>query len=76
MVVAFVDTEALMTWCVGMGIIEEYSPIGVLAGFLVPHSFFVIVRVKVVNTNYKNHAAHYEFPLVSILDHAVGHQIL
>jgi hypothetical protein len=76
MVVALVNTKAPSHRCAGIGIIEEYSPKGVWSGFLIPHSFFVIVRVQVVNSKYKNHAIHCEFPIVQTLGCVVGHRIL
>jgi hypothetical protein len=59
-----------------MVVIEEYSSKGVWFGFLIPHSFFVIVRVKVVNLDYRKHAAYCKTPSMNILGHAVGHWIL
>jgi hypothetical protein len=43
MVIALVDSDAPLPRCAGIGIIEECSPKGVWYGFVVPHSFFVIV---------------------------------
>jgi hypothetical protein len=43
MVIALVDSDAPLPRCAGIGIIEECSPKGVWNGFVVPHSFFVIV---------------------------------
>jgi hypothetical protein len=76
MVVALIDTEASKPRCVGMGIIEECSPKSVWFGILVPYSFFGIVRVKVVNSDYRNHAALCKTPSMSILGQVVGHGIL
>jgi hypothetical protein len=45
MVIALVDTDAPLPRCARIGIIEECSPKGVWSGFVVSHSFFVIVRV-------------------------------
>ena len=36
--------------CAGIGVIDECSPRGVWCGFLVPHSFFVVVIVTKVST--------------------------
>jgi hypothetical protein len=76
MAIALVDTEAPLPRCAGIGIIEECSPKGVWNGFVVPHSFFVIVRVEVVNSEYKNHAAYCKSPTVQTLGCAAGHRIL
>jgi hypothetical protein len=76
MVIALVDTDAPLPRCAAIGIIEECSPKGVWNGFVVPHSFFVIVRVEVVNWEYKNHAAYCESPTVQMLGCAAGHKIL
>jgi hypothetical protein len=76
MVIALVDTDAPLPRCAAIGIIEECSPKGVWNGFVVPHSFFVIVRVEVVNWEYKNHAAYCESPTMQTLGCAAGHKIL
>jgi hypothetical protein len=76
MVIALVDTDAPLPRCARIGIIEECSPKGVWSGFIDPHSFFMIVLVQVVNSEYKNHAAYCESPTVRTLGCAVGHKIL
>jgi hypothetical protein len=76
MVIALVDTDALLPRCARIGIIEECSPKGVWSGFVIPHSFFVIVRVQVVNWEYKNHGAYCESPTVQTLGCVAGHKIL
>ena len=38
--------------CARLGIIDECSPRGVWCGFVVPQSFFVIITVMTVNTDY------------------------
>jgi hypothetical protein len=76
MVVALVDKEASMMRCTSMGVIEECSVEGIWIGFLIPHTFFVIVKVKIVNSNYKNHTAHCELSFLSILGQVVEHWIL
>jgi hypothetical protein len=76
MVIALVDTDAPLPRCARIGIIEECSPKGVWSGFVVPHSFFVIVRIQVVNWEYKNHAAYCKSPTVQTLGCAAGQKIL
>jgi hypothetical protein len=76
MVIALVDTDAPLPRCAGIGIIEECSPKGVWSGFVVPHSFFVIVQIQVVNWEYKNHAAYCKSPTMQTLGCAVGQKIL
>jgi hypothetical protein len=76
MVIVLVDTDAPLPRCARVGIIEECAPKGVWSGFVVPHSFFVTVRVQVVNWEYKNHAAYCESPNVQTLGCAARHKIL
>jgi hypothetical protein len=76
MVVALVDTEAPLPKCAGIGVIKEYSPKGVWSGFLVPHSFFVIMPLQVMNSKYRNHVAYYKSPSVQTLGCTAGHRIL
>ena len=76
MVIALIDTDAPLPRCAGIGIIEEYSPKGVWSGFVVLHSFFVIVQLQVVNSEYKNHVAHCESPIIQTLGCAARQKIL
>ena len=62
--------------CAGLGIIDECSPRGIWCGFLVPHSFFVIVTVTTVNTDYKDHTTYYEDSEVHKFGAAINHRIL
>lgn len=76
MVIALIDIDALLPRCAGIGIIKECSPKGVWSGFVVPHSFFVIVQLQVVNSEYKNHATHCKSPIVETLECVAGQKIL
>ena len=52
MEVALLVSDDSGSRCVELGIIEECSPRGVWCGFLVPHSFFVVVNISMVNSEY------------------------
>ena len=67
MVIALLNTDALSLRCDRIGIIEEFSPKEVWSDFIVLHSFFVIVRLQIMNWEYKNHAVHYESPNLQTL---------
>ena len=62
--------------CAGLGIIDECSPRGVWCGFLVPHSFFVIITVTTVNTDYAEQTAYCKDSEVDKLGAAINHRIL
>lgn len=76
MVVALLDGGAPSTRCVGIGVIEECSPKGVWHDFVVPHNFFVIVRLQIANWEFRMHVAHCESPDVQTLECAVNRKIL
>ena len=62
--------------CAGLGVIDECSPQGVWCGFLVPHSFIVIVTITTVNTDYTEQNAYCEDSEVHKLGAVINHRIL
>nr|PNR58557.1 hypothetical protein PHYPA_005552 [Physcomitrium patens] len=76
MEVTLLVTDETGTRCTGFGIIDECSPKGVWCGYLVPHSFFVIVNLTSVNSEYRGHTAYCEEPSVSTLGDAENHRVL
>ena len=62
--------------CAGLGIIEECSPRGVWCGFLVPHSFFVVVNISMVNSKCNHHIAYYEDEAITTLGAAINRRVL
>jgi hypothetical protein len=76
MIVALVDTEASSPKCTGIGFIKECSFKRIWSGLLVPHSFFVIVQLHIVNSEYRNHVAHCKFLSVQTLACVVGQRTL
>ena len=50
MEVALLVSDDVGMRCAGIGVIDNCSPRGVWCGFLVPHSFFVVVIVTKVST--------------------------
>ena len=62
--------------CVGLGIIEECSPRGVWCGFLVPHSFFVVVNISMVNSECNHHIAYCEDEAITTLGAAINRRVL
>ena len=64
------------SWCAGLGVIDECSPRGVWCGFLVLYSFFVIVTITTVNTDYADQTTYCEDFEVDKLGAAINHRIL
>ena len=62
--------------CAGLGIIEECSPRGVWCGFLVPHSFFVVVNISMVNSECNHHTTYYEEESITTLGAAINRRVL
>ena len=62
--------------CAGLGIIEECSPRGVWYGFLVPHSFFVVVNISMVNSECNHHTAYCEDEAITTLGAAINRRVL
>ena len=62
--------------CAGLGIIEECSPRGVWCGFLVPHSFFVVVNISMVNFECNHHTAYCEEEAITTLGAAINRRVL
>ena len=61
--------------CVGLGVIEGCSPQGIYYGFLVLYSFFVIVNVTRVNSEYKGLIAYCEEATVNTLSAMINHRV-
>ena len=55
--VALLVCDDVGSQCVGLGVIDECSPRGIWCGFLVLHSFFVIVTVTMINIKYRKQIA-------------------
>ena len=62
--------------CAGIGVINECSPRGVWCGFLVLHSFFVVVTLTEVSTECQGQAAYYEEESMTTLGAAINHRVL
>ena len=62
--------------CVGLGIIDECSPRGVWCGFRVPHSFFVVVNISMVNSECNHHTAYCEEESITTLGAAINCKVL
>ena len=58
MEVALLVSDDAGCHCAGLGIIEECSPRGVWCGFLVPHSFYVVVNISMVNSECNHYTAY------------------
>ena len=56
--------------------IDKCSPRGVWCGFLVPHSFFVVVIVTKVSTKYEGQIAYCEEESMTTLGAAINHRVL
>ena len=62
--------------CAGIGVIDEYSPQGVWCGFLVTHSFFVVMIITKVSTKCKVQTAYCEEESIKTLGAAINHRVL
>jgi hypothetical protein len=71
-----INFDSLMMHYAGLRITEQCFPKRVWARFFVFHSFFVFVKVVVVNINYMIYISHYDLPLVRTWGNAIGLQVL
>ena len=62
--------------CARIGVIEECSPQGVWCRFLVLHSFFVVVIITKVSTEYKDQTAYCEEESITTLGATINHRVL
>ena len=62
--------------CSGIGVIDECSPRGVWCGFLVPHSFFVVVILTKVSTECQGDGAYCKEESMTTLGAAINHRVL
>ena len=62
--------------CAGIGVIDECSPRGVWCGFLVPYSFFVVVIVTKVSTEFQGQNAYCEEESMTTLGAAINRRVL
>ena len=62
--------------CARIGVIDECSPRGVWCGFLVPHSFFVVVTLTKVSTECQGDASYCEEESMTTLGAAINHRVL
>ncbi|KAG0567459.1 hypothetical protein KC19_7G136300 [Ceratodon purpureus] len=76
MEVALLEESGGSKRCVAAGVIMECSPKGTWEGFLIPHSFFLIVRVSSVNPEFSETPAFCELPNVLTIGCAVGRLVL
>ena len=75
MKVALLVCDKARSRCVGLGVIDKCSPQGIWCGFLIPHNFFVIVRVTTVNTEYTDQIAYCEDSTIDTLGAAINQRI-
>ena len=76
MEVALLVSDNAGCCCAGLGIIEEFSPWGVWCVFLVPHSFYVVVNISMVNSECNHHTAYYEKESITTLSAAINRRVL
>ena len=62
--------------CAGLRIIEECSPRGVWCGFLVPHNFYIVVNISMVNSECNHHTAYCEEESITTLGAAINCRVL
>ena len=76
MKVALLVCDDVGSRCAGLSIINECSLQSVWYGFLVLHSFFVIVTITMVYTEYREQIAYCEESALDTLGAAINHRIL
>ena len=76
MEVALLVSDDSGSCCAGLGIIKECSPRGVWCGFLVPHSFFVVVNISMVNSECNHHIVYCEDEAITTLGAAINRRVL
>jgi hypothetical protein len=76
MEVALLQTVGKDLLYAGLGIIVECSPRGFWNGFRVPHSFFLVVKLRQIVDDFKDHNAYCEIPDFVTLKLCVGYKIL
>ena len=76
MEVALLVSDDVECRCAGLGIIDKCSPRGVWCGFLVSHSFFVVVNISKVNFECNHHTAYYEEESITTLGAVINHRVL
>ena len=62
--------------CAEVGVINECSSQGVWCGFHVLHSFFVVVNITKVNTEYNDQTTYCEEESITTLGAAINHRVL
>ena len=62
--------------CAGIGVINECSPRGVWCGFIVPHSFFVVVTLTKVSTECEGQTAYCKEESMTTLGATINHRVL
>ena len=76
MKVALLICDDARSLCAKLGVIDECSPRGFWCGFLVLHSFFVILTMTTVNTKYREQITYCEESAIYKLGAAINHKIL
>ena len=76
MKVTFLESNNAESRCAGLGVIDECLPRGAWCGFFVPHSFFVVVNVTKMNTEYNGQTAYYEEETIKTLGIVINHRVL
>ena len=76
MEVALLVSDNARCHCARLGIIEECSPQGVWCGFLVPHSFYVVVNISMVNFECNHHTAYCEDESITTLGAVINRRVL
>ena len=76
MEVALLVSDDAGCCCIELGIIEECSPWGVWCGFLVSHSFFVVVNISMVNSECNHHTAYCKEESITTLGTTINRRVL
>ena len=76
MEVALLVSNNAGSQCVRLGVIEKCSFRGIWCGFLVSHSFFVVVNVTKVNTKYNGQTTYCEEKTIKTLGAVINHKVL
>ena len=76
MEVALLVSDDARIRCAWVGVIDECSPRGVWCRFHVLHSFFVVVNITKVNTEYNGQTAYYKEESITTLGTTINHKVL
>lgn len=76
MKVALFHEDGLDLWCTGVGVVVECSPKESWERFVIPHSFFLIVKLLTVNSEFLDLTSYSEISSLSTMRDCIGLKVL